>query len=258
MPGEAGGGRPAFDRQLLTEVGHGDLPYWNPVTPIAIEPMLDGLALRASSLALDVGCGRGGMLIEALRRSGARGVGIDSNARAIAVARREAARLLPTGSAEFRAERFDAAALAPATFDAILCVGSLHAAGGLDAAMASFGTLLAKSGRMLVGEGHWARPPDPAYLAHIGASADEMDSHAGNLARMRAAGFRALATRTTTPGEWDAYEAGYRDRVLAWAASRPDDRAVQAMRTHVLHWHEGYRRWGHDTMGFSLYLLQRT
>jgi SAM-dependent methyltransferase len=256
MAGDVAGPGQAFDRQLLTEVGHGDLPYWNPVTPSAVAAMLDGLALTPAARVLDVGCGRGGILLEALRRSGASGVGVDSNRRAITFAR-AAARDLPAGRPVFHAEPFAAAAFPPRSFDAVVCVGSLHAAGGLDAALPAFDALLATKGRMLIGEGYWKRQPDPAYLAHIGASADEMSSHQGNLAAMRAAGFSAVATRMTTPAEWEAYETGYRDRVLDWTAARPGDNAAQAMRAHVLHWHDGYQRWGHDTMGFALYLLQR-
>ncbi len=249
--------RAAFDRSRLTEIGHGDLPYWNPVATDALEAMLGRLELATDARVLDVGCGRGRMLIESLRGSGASGVGVDIHVRAISAAREAAARLLPAGAAVFRAEPFDAAAFTPASFDAILCVGALHAAGGLDAALGSFSALLAPRGRMLIGEGCWLHPPAPAYLAHIGAARDEMMSHAANLERMRAHGFEVTEVRATGAAEWEAYETGYRDRVLAWTAAHAAAPGAAAMRAHVLHWHEGFRRWGHDTMGFTLYLLRR-
>jgi len=249
------GGAPssdAFDRQRLTEIGHGDAPHWNPVSPAVLADMLDGLALGPGDRVLDVGCGRAGALIGLLARSGATGIGVDANARAIAQARADAARRLPGDTLTLRAEPFDAGAFEPGAFAAILCVGASHAAGGFTRALQTFAALLAPGGRLLLGEGYWRRDPDADYLAWIGADRDEMLTWDATRAAIGAAGFEMTGAHTTTDDEWDAYENGYRDRVLAHAAAHPDEAGAQAMATHVRRWHEGYRRWGWTTMGFAL------
>lgn len=71
-----------------------------------------------------------------------------------------------------------------------------------------------------------------------------------------AAGFEVTAMHVTSDAEWTAYETAYRDRIVAHADAHPDDAEAQAMRAHVLHWHEGFRRWGHHTFGFAVYVLR--
>jgi SAM-dependent methyltransferase len=247
----------AFDRQRLTLIGHGIMPWWNPVSEAAVDRLGAELDLAPGRRVLDVGCGRGGMLIRLLEASGAAGAGVDANAAAIARARASATARLAPGQSEFHAEPFDPARFAAATFDAALCVGSTHAMGGLWRALTILGSLTSPAGRLLIGEGFWRQEPAAAYLEHIGGTPDEMTSLAGTAAVMRSAGFGVARIEETTDAEWDRYERGYLANVEAHAAAHPDDPEALAMRVHVRAWHDGYLRWGRDTMGFALFLLRR-
>src|SRR4029078_4079087 len=63
------------------------------------------------------------------------------------------------------------AGLAPASFDAVLCVGSTHVfAETLPDALVALRALVKPGGAILLGHGHWMREPAPEYLASFGGS----------------------------------------------------------------------------------------
>jgi len=208
------------------------------------------------SRVLDVGCGKGEALVRIAERSGATGLGVDPNEAFIADARRRAAVRAP-GQIEFRAVTLAEAPLAPASFDLALCVGSTHAFGGHREALRGLAALVRSGGHVLTGEGYWKRAPAAEYLALLGGTEDEFTDHAGNVAAARDEGLEPVASHESTLVEWDDYEHRYAEHVERHAAAHPDDPDREAMLARIRRWHDGYRRWGRDTLGFGLYLMRR-
>lgn len=90
-----------------------------PDTEILVEAALARLAPDAAAVILDIGTGSGAILVGTLaRRPACRGTGVDISAAALAVARVNAARLLPAGQATF--VQADLFAGMDRRFDAIL------------------------------------------------------------------------------------------------------------------------------------------
>jgi SAM-dependent methyltransferase len=240
----------AFDRRKMTAIAHADRAFWTPISETHAETVLAALAPPAGARVLDLGCGRAEMLIRLCER-GARGVGVDSNPHALAIARVEAARRLAPGAIELHeqdAAAFDAGAGA---FDVALCIAATHARGGLEPTLDAFARWVRPGGRIAIGEGYWQRPPDPAYLEAIGSTADEMT----DLETLRAAfprhGLRVLAATPATPDEWRDYETMYLAAMERHAAAHADDAEVTAMRDHVRRWNATAMRWGLGTMGLA-------
>ena len=240
----------SFDRRKLTVVGHAGRVFWTPIGEPHAETVMAALAVTPGSRVLDLGCGRAEMLIRLCER-GARGVAVDENPHAMAIARAEAARRLANGGIELHemdASRFETG---PGTIDAALCIAATHARGGLDATLAAFQRWVRPGGRLAIGEGYWKRPPDPAYLEAIGATDDEMT----DLEALRAAfadhGLRVLALTTANDDEWRAYEASYFAAVERHADAHPNDPEALAMRDHVRRWNQAAMRWGLGTMGLA-------
>jgi SAM-dependent methyltransferase len=239
-----------FDRRKLTVVGHGDRAFWTPIDDAHAESVLAALALPPGARVLDLGCGRAEMLIRLCER-GARGVGVDENPHAMAIARAEAARRLAHGGIELHemdGSRFETG---PGSLDAALCIAATHARGGLESMLAALVRWVRPGGRLAIGEGYWKRPPDPEYLAAIDATADEMT----DLDTLRFAftdrGLRVVALTTANEVEWRAYEESYYAAVERHAATHPDDAEALAMRDHVRRWNASAMRWGLDTMGLA-------
>jgi SAM-dependent methyltransferase len=246
---------PSGDPLKFTTIAHGTHRYMSPLSGARAEALIDGMSLGAGDRVLDIGCGKAAFLIDLVAATPAQGLGVDANpalvesARAAARARGIEARI------ELVCGRLREAIEATARFDAIVCMGSSQAVGTFDEALAWAHRALAPGGTALFADGYWKRAPDAGYLAHLGATEDEMTSHAGNAARARAAGFRVLATATASDGEWDEYEGRYCAAVERYVDAHPDDPDAGAMAARIRAWHDAYLRQGRDTLGFGFYLL---
>jgi cyclopropane fatty-acyl-phospholipid synthase-like methyltransferase len=243
------------DPHKFTTIAHSTHRYYSPLSPSRVDALIAALAVPATAQVLDVGCGRGGFLLDLLAASGARGLGVDSNATFIAAAQAAARERGLDARATFVAQPLRDAVGADARFDAIVCMGSSQAVGTLAEAMAWGHRALVPGGVALFADGYWKRPPDPAYLAHLGATADELATHAGNAEVARAAGFRVLSTATANDDEWDEYEGRYCAAMERWLDAHPDDPDAAAMGARIRGWHDGYLRWGRATLGFGFYVL---
>jgi SAM-dependent methyltransferase len=80
-----------------------DVPY-EPSSDRAIAAMLELAQLKATDTVYDLGCGDGRVVIEAVRRSGARGVGVDLDPKLVRRAAENAARAGVGAQVTFRTE----------------------------------------------------------------------------------------------------------------------------------------------------------
>ena len=245
-----------MDRARFSRIAHRFLPVAAPLDERDVREVLKLLPLAAGWRVLDVGCGRAAMLLDIVAERGVRGTGVDVDAEALraasaaAQARRCADRLTVV---EARALDF----VPEAPYDLTLCIAASHALGGPGPALEHLARWTRPGGHALWGEGFWRRDPDPAYLAAIGASQDELSTHHGNAALAREQGWSVAWSSVTSDACWDRYEGLYRLGMARFLAEHPDDPEASAFRERGERWYDSYLQWGRDTMGFALYLLER-
>lgn len=230
---------------------HAAVPFMNPMGAADVDGAIAALTLPPGARVVETGCGGGALLVRVLEaHRDARGVGVDPDASALARAReREAAVADRVRWVEARAED---AALEPGTFDLVVNVAASHAHGGFPEALGALRELAAPGGRVLLGEGFWAREPAPEFLMALGgATADELPLGLDALVdAARAAGLEPLDVRAASEADFAAYE-----EALAAAAERYDDADAIAYARRIRD-----RRalpHGGDTMGFALLTLRR-
>ena len=236
-----------MDRETISAITHGGLPFANPLSEAAVEEAIGLLALRDGATALDVGCGAGEVLARIKRRHEVTTMGIEPAARRAAAAR----------------ERVDVVHAAPlaqvapmeGAWDVVVCIASSHAFGTWADALAGLRRLVRPGGRALVGEGFWRRPPSPGYLEALGgASADELPDRDGLLEGARAAGWEVEDVRIASDADWARYEEALIANGERHLREHGDDADLRA-------WVERARaRWEHpdgrDTLGFALLTLR--
>jgi cyclopropane fatty-acyl-phospholipid synthase-like methyltransferase len=246
-----------MDHVKFSTIAHRDHPYCNPLDPAVLDQVIDLLDLAPGRRVLDIGCGKGSLLVRIAECYGASGTGVDINAAFLAEGRAAAARrgvASRVALLELEASRL---AAEPASFDVGVCVGSTHAFGSYRTTLRELTRLVRPGGSVLIGEGYWRREPDPEHLLRLEAMADEMTTHEGNLAAGTEQGLAPRGAWVSSDRDWDGYEDLYARTVETYVATHPEDPDNAAMRERIRRWRETYLRWGRDTLGFGLYLFQR-
>ena len=246
----------ALSRERFSTIAHTGMVYWNPVSPDLIDALVDGLPLDSQSRVLDVGCGRGELLLRIIARHDCRGIGVDSSPMAHAIGQEALARRLPDADCELRCAAFEAADFTPRSFDLFCCVGSTHAIANYGAALEVLQSLVRPGGHILIGEGYWRREPDAGYLDFLQSTRDELGTHQGNVDTAASLGLQLVSACEATPADWGRYEDAYADNIYKHLAANPGDPDATAMRQRIDAWRDAYLRWGRDTLGFGLYLLR--
>jgi SAM-dependent methyltransferase len=128
--------------------------------------------------------------------------------------------------------------------DVVLCVGSAHAWGGVEPALAALAGHLQPGGLLLYGDGFWAAEAADEARALFGELPAGLDGLADAAAH---AGFRALHADVSSQAEWDAFEAGWRDGLVR--TGRPE--AVALARDRRREYEQAYR----GVLGFAWLVL---
>jgi cyclopropane fatty-acyl-phospholipid synthase-like methyltransferase len=246
-----------MDHAKFSTIAHRNHAYCNPLDPARLDQVTDLLDLTPGRRVLDVGCGKGSLLVRIAERHGASGTGIDINAAFLAEGRAAAARRGVASRVELLEVEASRFAAAPGSFDVGICVGSTHAFGSYRATLRGLARLVRPGGSVLVGEGYWRRDPDPEYLRRLGTTSDEMTTHQGTLAAGTQEGLAPRGAWVSSDRDWDGYEDLYARTVETYVATHPEDPDTAAMRERIRWWRETYLRWGRDTLGFGLYLFKR-
>ena len=250
-----------IDRARYSFLAHAECDICNPIgdakTEEAIRLLGELAKLSTSSTVLDIGAGKGEWVLRLARRFGVRATAIEPaplfaaeiRARALARGLPEPVDVRECTAATFVERR-------PGAFDAVLCIGSLHAFGTLHATLHATKALTRPGGCVLIGAGYWRQPPAPEYLASFGGRADEMGTHASNVEAMLAQGLIPVWSCTASEDEFEEYEWRYSRGIERYVEAHPEDENAAAMLDRSRSWRGAFLTWGKATMGFGLYLAR--
>lgn len=225
----------------------------SPIEPSHLELLAAHLLRGEPEKILDLGCGTGQWLLELLTCApSAQGLGVDLDTFGI----EEAVRRTKLAGLEDRVDwRVQDASVASDVADAVVCVGSSHAFGGLLPTLEALHALLTPGGRALIGESLWMAQPGQAYLDLVGEDEGLLD-HAGNVRAIEQAGFDVVFASTASLREWDVFEWGFYRVALEYARSHPEDAEAAARLERQRRWRDGYLSMGRGVRGFGYYVVR--
>jgi SAM-dependent methyltransferase len=239
------------NRDEVSAVTHGDLPFANPLAPGAIDEAIEEVELEPGARVVDIGCGAGGLLALVKRyHPEVKTVGIEPSAPWAKAARERGVDVVHEAA-------LDDVLLAPASFDLVCNLASSHAIGSWDEALRVQAEWAKPGGRALVGEGFWQRDPSESFLRDAlgGATRDELPLHDELLDGARAAGWEVVEETVASPGDWARYE----ETLIANGEAHLERDPDPDLRAWV---DAAKARWNHpdgrDTLGFTLLRLRRS
>lgn len=235
-----------MNRDEVSSVTHGDLPFANPLSEAAIDGAIAALELRPGARALDIGAGNGELLTRIFERHpGTTTVAVEPSEPWAEAARDRGVHIVYE-------QTLEEAPLDP-PFELVCCIASSHAIGSWDEALREYARL---GDQALVGEGFWQREPTESYLRDAlgGATKDELPTHEGLLEGVRAAGWEVVAEAVASDEDWARYE----ETLIAQGEAHLENDPDPDLRA----WVDSARaRWEHPdgktTLGFSLLTLRK-
>jgi len=238
------------EKEFLGQLLRTELAWNTPLSESHASGLLGHLELPSAHRILDLGCGRGRLLLQALGRApAAHGVGVDRDRWELDQGR-SAAKEGGLGDrvtfVAHDATKFDG------TADRVLCIGASHAWGGTGTALARLRERTVPKGLLLFGDGFWERPPSRRLLETFG----NQESSVGAIAdRAKAAGWKVVHSDSADEGEWDAFEESSYRGLERFARRAPDHPLSGAARDLAAQrrkqYYEGYR----GVLGFAYLIL---
>jgi cyclopropane fatty-acyl-phospholipid synthase-like methyltransferase len=239
------------------DIAHKYQSIMNPVTEAKLNSLIPLLKLKDDSSVLDIGCGKGEMLIKLAENYRIKGIGVDKSPYCIKDCNKNKAERVPDADLEF--QLMDGADYRTENqFDMACCIGSSWVFGGHEKTLKALSTMTKPGGLILVGEPHWLKEPDPEYLEAEEMTRDSFLSHHGNVRVGEQLGLRCIYTLDSDREGWDYYESLHWWAVEDYLANNPRDPDALEIRLANEKSKETYLRWGRDTLGWSIYIFKNS
>jgi ubiquinone/menaquinone biosynthesis C-methylase UbiE len=225
---------------------------WNaPLSAGHADLLLDRMSLGPGQAIADLGCGWGELLMEAVTRAGpgAAGTGIDLD---------DPPEMLPRARGEAARRHLDVqfikddASVWQGTADRVLCVGAAHAFGGTVSALRALARHVHPGGRLLFGDGFWARPPSSEAVSLFG---EETMALPDLMEACRSEGWRVIHLSTASQLEWDDFESTFRAGRQEWLLANPGHSRAVEIRDWLDDRERQYVTVYREVLGFSYLIL---
>ena len=230
----------------------------NPVDETKLERLYDLLELNPSARVIDIGCGKGEMLIGLAEKYDIKGLGIDKSPYCVREAEKRKRQRVP--QADLRFLEMDGAHYKSETgesSDLAMCIGATWIYGGYKNTVRALGGMTKSSGFVMVGEPFWRTSPPQEYLQSEGLLADSFDTHHGNVTTGESEGLRLVFTLVSSKEDWDRSEGLHWSAAAEYALAHPEDTYLEELLTRDSKERESYLRWGRDTLGWAIYLFRK-
>lgn len=233
------------------------LLYNNPIAPNRMDLLLNLLNFSKEDKILDIGCGTGELLLRAFEKFNCHGVGVDLEEPLIEKAKTKLAgfqKQLTLHASPAKALEFS-----PDSFTASFCLGATQAYGGpgkgYGETLEHLRKLTKPGGYLVIGEGYWKKAPADEYLKATGIGKEDYLTHFENVQYAENLGLKPVYVTTTTSAEWDHFESCFWFKAEERFQESPSDPKLLAQVEHWRNWRNSYLKWGHETLGFGIYVF---
>lgn len=240
-----------MENNELVSITQGTLAIMNPTTPEKVLAAGRAAGLREGSRVVEIGCGNGTILALWGREYGISGLGIE--AREDACTRVEEAFRAAGLSERIAVRCMDARGYVPdGPFDCAASIGASHIQGGFSATLDALLNLVHDEGTIVIGDRYWRSDRVPPEFAR---EWPDIPTEYEILGTVRDAGLDVAAVVRSSADDWDRYESGIWQSVIAWLGEHPDHPDRDFMIDYLHRIQDEYFGYGREHMGWALYVL---
>ena len=230
----------------------------NPLDEKQLKELFELIPVHSGARVLDIGCGKGEMLIRLAEKKDIKGVGVDKSPYCIREAEKGKAAHVPQGDLRF--VEMDGALYKPEakeSQDLTMCIGASWIYGGYKKTLQALSQMTKMSGHVMVGEPFWRKAPPQAYLRREKISKKLFSTHKGNVTIGESIGLEPIYTIVSSESDWDKYEGLHWYAAREYANSHPEDPDVKDLLARDAKARETYLKYERDILGWAVYLFQK-
>ena len=230
----------------------------NPVDEAKLDQLLDLLRLTPGSRVVDIGSGKGAMLLRLAEKYSIQGIGVDKSPYSIRDAEERKREKGPRADISFL--EMDGADYKPEArqlADLSMCIGASWVYNGYRNTLRALAKMTKPSGYVMSGEPYWKKEPPGEYLEAEGFPKTLFDTHPGNVNTGEKEGLRLAYTLVSDEESWDRYEGLHWFAADQYAEEHPEDLDTAELLQRNAKAKESYLRWGRECFGWSIYLFRK-
>jgi len=229
----------------------------NPMSEVKLDGLITSLNLKSNCKVLDIGCGKGELLVRLAELFDISGVGVDISPYFIKDCMDRKNNRIPDADIEFL--EIDGKEYRPQDnkiFDLTIVMGASFVYRGLSGTIDELKKMTKPNGMIIIGEPYWKKEPDDKYLKMSGIKKEDYSTHFKNIEVSEKAGLTCLYTLVSNSDDWDHYE------TLQWWSTDehidtyPDDPDNPELSRNVNKAKMEYLLYGRDTLGWAIYVFK--
>jgi SAM-dependent methyltransferase len=247
-----------MDHWKYYDIVHQRHSVMNPVDETKLERLYDLLELKPNARVIDIGCGKGEMLIRLVEKYDIKGLGIDKSPYCVREAEKRKGQRIPHAKLKF--QEMDGAQYKPETGEyshLAMCIGATWIYGGYRNTVRALAGMTRSSGFVMVGEPFWRKTPPQEYLQSEGIHADSFYTHHRNATIGESEGLRLVFTLVSSKEDWDRSEGLHWSAAAEYALAHPEDTDLEELLARDSKKRESYLRWGREVLGWAIYLFRK-
>jgi ubiquinone/menaquinone biosynthesis C-methylase UbiE len=242
-----------MDKAKYDAVAHQHLKYCSPTNDEMIDEIADLMRLSPAMTIVDIGCAKAEILIRIANRCQVKAIGIDTSEQFLVEA--QAAIAVDAPGADITLEKTPASnyhhAFSP--YDAVMCINSSELFGSYDKALAEAVRLTKSGGIVLIGDYYWRKEAQ----AKLNASFEVSKTYRSAIESGVKEGLTPLYASVCTEVDLDRYIWMQAHAVESYVLDNPDDADNPAMLERAGQMRSLYVEYGHDSLGFGLFMFRK-
>jgi len=229
----------------------------NPMSKVKFEGLLSLLNLKMKSKVLDMGCGKGELLVRLAELYDIAGIGVDVSPYFIKDARERKKQRVPDSDIRFlEIDGMDYKPEKDEIFDLTICLGASFIYKGFPRTIEALKEMTKPGGLIVIGEPYWMQEPSQEYLKISELKKKDFNTHIKNIETGEKKDLLCLYTLVSNHDDWDHYESLQWWSAYDYIDEHPGDPDNNELLNNINNSKTGYLLYGRDTVGWAIYVFR--